>query len=342
MNILIDINHPAHVHLFKNAIQIWQDKGYKVLIVPRDKDVTMDLVKYFGFTFNPGTYRRPGLINLFKELFQKTAILFKVSKEFRPGIVISAGSAPAAWAARLYGVPHLAFIDNEHAREQYVLFAPFTKAIFTSTSYRKNLGRKQVRYNGFHELAYLHPNWFQPDQGVLKEVGLREGDSLFIVRFVSWQASHDIGHHGFTLQGKLKLVQKLEKLGKVVITVEGSIPDELKPYILKISPFKIHDLLYFSSLYIGEGATMASEAAMLGVPSIYVNTITAGTLEEQEHRYGLLHQITDEDAAISLALRLAGNSNICQDYKERARHMLEEKIDVTQWIVDVVENYTND
>ena len=40
-------------------------------------------------------------------------------------------------------------------------------------------------------------------------------------------------------------------------------------------------------MYIGEGATTASESCLMGTPAIYVNTISAGTIEEQE-KSGLL------------------------------------------------------
>tara|TARA_B100000315_G_C14584869_1_gene592441 strand:+ start:2797 stop:2976 length:180 start_codon:yes stop_codon:yes gene_type:complete len=50
----------------------------------------------------------------------------------------------------------------------------------------------------------------------------------------------------------------------------------------------MHDVLYYATLYIGEGATMASECAMLVTHAIYVNSLTAGTLEKQEE-YGLIY-----------------------------------------------------
>ena len=51
--------------------------------------------------------------------------------------------------------------------------------------------------------------------------------------------------------------------------------------------FNFNRPVYQLDLYIGEGATMASECAMLGTPAMYINTLGAGTLEEQE-KYGLI------------------------------------------------------
>ena len=56
-------------------------------------------------------------------------------------------------------------------------------------------------------------------------------------------------------------------------------------------------MLAFAGLYVGEGATMASEAAVLGTPAVYVNTLTMGYVQDEE-RYGLLHHFTNGRAAL--------------------------------------------
>ena len=89
------------------------------------------------------------------------------------------------------------------------------------------------------------------------------------------------------------MVTELSKIVKVFISSEAILPFELQKYILNIPPEKMHNVLAFANLYIGEGATMASECAMLGTPAIYVNSITAGTLEEQE-KYGLIYFWNEE------------------------------------------------
>ena len=49
MNILFDINHPAHIHLFKHAINKLKESGHNVVITSRDKDITVDLLDRYGF-----------------------------------------------------------------------------------------------------------------------------------------------------------------------------------------------------------------------------------------------------------------------------------------------------
>ena len=42
--VLVDITHPAHVHFFRNAIDLWKDQGWQVLITARDKDICLQLL----------------------------------------------------------------------------------------------------------------------------------------------------------------------------------------------------------------------------------------------------------------------------------------------------------
>ena len=53
-----------------------------------------------------------------------------------------------------------------------------------------------------------------------------------------------------------------------------------------------------AALVITEGASTASEAACLGVPSVYVNTTRRGYLEDQERRYQLVYNYTDAELAV--------------------------------------------
>ena len=100
----------------------------------------------------------------------------------------------------------------------------------------------------------------------------------------------------------------------------------------------MHDALAFATLFVGEGATMASECACLGTPAIYVNSLTAGTLEEQE-RYRLLFGFRKSEGVIEKAIELLNTPNLKQEFQQRRQKMLSDKIDVTAFMVWFVENY---
>ena len=90
---------------------------------------------------------------------------------------------------------------------------------------------------------------------------------------------------------------------------------------------------------VGESATMSSEAAVLGVPAVFIATTGRGYTEDQEKRYGLVRHFTEDeyDRALGTIEELFANSP--RDFGQAARaRLLDDKIDVTQWMVDYFES----
>ena len=107
---------------------------------------------------------------------------------------------------------------------------------------------------------------------------------------------------------------------------------------LNIPVYKIHDALAFASLYIGEGATMASECAMLGTPAIYVNSLAAGTIEEQAS-YGLLLSFRSTKGVTEKTLELLKNPQLREDFQIKRNNMLSIKIDLTNFFIELLTLY---
>jgi predicted glycosyltransferase len=339
MRIVVDINTPGQVHFFKNFVREMEKRGHEILITATKKDVSLDLLDNYGFNYiNLGSYG----ISLIKKLINIPVIdlkMYKLVKDFKPDIFVGFGSIRAAQVSKLMRKTCIAFDDTEHSTEQYILYAPFTNVICTPSCFNKDLGKKQIRFNGYKELAYLHPNYFKPNPAVLDEMGLSKDDKFIILRFVSWTASHDVGQHG--INNKIGLVKELEKYGRVIITSEGALPKELETYKIKVSPEKLHDLLYYASLYVGEGATVATEAAVLGTPSIYVSSLvgTMGNFIELEQKYRLIFNYNDSDKAVNKAVELIQKSDLKEEWQKKREKLLKEKIDVTAFMVWFIENY---
>lgn len=49
MTVVIDIGHPAHVHLFKNFAFAFQNLGHIVLFAVRSKELEIELLKAYNF-----------------------------------------------------------------------------------------------------------------------------------------------------------------------------------------------------------------------------------------------------------------------------------------------------
>jgi uncharacterized protein len=337
MKLLIDLTHPAHVHFFKHAAKTWQNHGHQVAFVAREKEITIDLLNAYQIPYQQLSRIRKGLLGLGIELIEHQAGLVKFARDFQPDLMLNIGGTFIVHAGKLLGIKTCVFSDTEHAKLSNHLTFPFATWICTPQAFYHDLGSKQIRYNGYQELAYLHPNYFTPDPEVLRDIGLDPKERFFLLRFVSWGASHDVGKLGLSDNEKLSLVKHLQPHGRVIISSEMTLPDALEPYRMSLSPTRIHDLLYYASLYVGEGATMAAEAAILGTPSFYVNVLTAGTLDELEHQYRLISKIKEIGALKETIHSFLKREKEREEFQFNHEQMLQDKIDVTAWLVDFVE-----
>lgn len=334
--IIIDINHPGHVHFFKNLYFKLVEDGYDVQVTSTTKEISEVLLTNYNIPFvNLGTYRK----GLFKKFIDFLVIGLKFTLfcfKFKPDYILSISSA-RPFGTLVSKAKFFVFTDTEHAKEQIALFKPFATKIYTPDCFLDDLGPKQVRYAGYHELAYLHPNRFTPNPEVLKEIGLTENDKFFVVRFVSWEASHDIGQKGLSIEDKRKLIEMLKPYGKIIISAERELPTEFEEYRMSICPTKMHDLLYYATMYLGEGGTMASEAACLGTYSIYTNSLPSmGYIKEEIEKYNLIFKSIDINEIIA-HLNSISFDNVKSESKEKAKKIIEDKVDVTQYLVDLIQ-----
>lgn len=333
MRVLIDIGHPAHVHFFKNIVLGLERNGHEVLVTAREKDVTVDLLESCGIKYEILSKIGFGKGNLIREWVSRDIKLLKVAKKFDPDLLIGILNPCVAHVAWLTGKESFIFTDTEHAKLANSVTLPFADRVFTPSSYVRDLGNKQIRYNGFHELAYLYPGYFEPDPDFLSEFGLSEDDRIIVLRFVSWGASHDIGHHGIT--NKLEIVQEMEKFGKVFITSEQELNGGLEKYRICVRPEKLHDLLYHASLYLGDGGTTAVESAILGTPAVYVSSLvgTMGNFTELETKYEMIHCFNDSEEALRKAIEILSDPGSKQQWGIKKERLINDKIDVNQFIM---------
>jgi len=236
MKIFIDIGHPAHVHLFKNFVKEMENRQHKIFVSARDKECSLNLLNYYKIKYvNRGT-GSVALIGKGINLIKIDLFLYKLARKFKPDILIGVNNPYIAHVAWLLKKPSYIFNDTEYAKLSNIITYSFATKIITPSCFKKNLGRKQIRYNGYHELAYLHPKYFKPNPYILKKLRLKKGETFIILRFVSWGASHDIWQGGLSLETKRKMIEELSKYAKIFISSEGGLPDDLRKHQIKTSP----------------------------------------------------------------------------------------------------------
>ena len=335
MRLLVCIWHPAHVHFFKNVIDRMKKKGHDIVIITYDKEHTITLLEKLNFKYlTVGKHSGKNPIKKCLNLFYIQSIIYKIITNNNIDLIVGIAGVYPSFISKLLDRKYYSFTDTEHAFISQKLTVPFSNKIFTPSCFKSNFGKKHIRYNGYHELAYLHPNNFSPDESVLDSLQMQSGEKYAILRFVSWEAMHDLGYGSISLESKIHLVKSLSKHLKVFISSECELDKDLEKYKLDIAPEKIHDVLYFSSLYIGDGATMASESVVLGTPAIYFNKLTAGTIEEQV-QYGLMFRETNEKLLLKKSLEII---NDIENWHEKKAKLLNDKIDVTKFILDAINN----
>lgn len=341
MRYLIDIGHPAHVHYFSNFARSVLDRGNELLFTCRDKDVTLSLLRHKGFNhINLGRPFKSIPGKLFGLVYFTIRILF-VSLKYRPDMFLNA-TIYSAFVARITGKPHIS-IEDTFNMEQVKLYLPFTSCVLTGSYNHPDLGRKEVRYNGYHELLYLHPNYFSPDSNILKELGVDYDQPYVIMRFVSWNASHDVGHQGISLANKIKAVEEFSRVARVFISSEKELPEEMERYRINIEPYRIHDAMAFCSLVFGESATMVSEAAMLGIPGVFLDNTGRYYTRDLQERYNLVFNYDESESgqkqAIEKGIEILSTPGMKDLWKERREKMLEDQIDNSAFLTWFVEHW---
>jgi uncharacterized protein len=340
MKIMIDIGHPAHVHYFKNFINIMNSQGHTFLIIARDKEITYYLLNALKINYYKRGKGRQSILGKLFYIIEGDYKIYKLAKKFRPDISINFSSAYAAHVSKILGIPCINLDDTEHAKLQQLMSVPFTDVIMTPKSFKINFGKKQIYLDGTLDLCYLHSKYFHPDKWILSELGLCPDEKFIFIRFVSWKASHDIGETGINYKDKIRMINELSKYSKIFLSSETELPSELLKYKINIRYEEIHSVLYYASLYIGESTSMATEAATLGTPAICVNSGASyfGVFDEFI-KDNLIEVMNNIDNVISRSIEILNIPDYKDKLKPNLLAYLKNKIDITAFLVWFVGNY---
>lgn len=270
MRILIDIVHPADVLFFKRPIDDFLARGDELLVLSRHKDITCSLLDNLGVVHRSISRAGNGKMALLRELLLRDREIFRATRRFEPQVMLGFGGVSISHVTQLTGVPSVAFYDSENAKLQTSITWPFISHLYVPLSYRGPIPHNRTtRLPGTKDLSYLHPSAFRPDFEMALAAGLCAKRKNFFIRVVEWRANHDLGKSGWTPKALVALVNWLAQKGKVHLSAEREIPEELKVFRYSGDLESVHHLIAHCDLLVGESATMASEAAILGVPGIY-------------------------------------------------------------------------
>lgn len=340
------MHHPAHFHLLKNVIKNLQSKGHYVVVVCQKKDILDELltnagIKYFNFL--PKGRKSTNLAMLYSILRQDFLTL-KICLKQKP-VIMFGTSGEICHIGRLLNIPSLYLNEDDISVVpllNYVVY-PFAKWILSPIVCQNNKWEyKSLKYDSYHELAYLHPNHFIPDQRVVEKY-ISKDKPYYIMRFAKLTAHHDKGIQGINEQVADKIIQILKPHGNIYITSERKLEPQFESYRIKINPLDMHHIMAFADLYIGDSQTMAAEAGVLGTPFIRFNDFVGriGYLAELENRYELGYGIKPKEIdklyqTIEGLLALPNRKDV---FKHRREIMLSEKIDYSKFLTWLIETF---
>lgn len=351
MNVLIQLSHPAHFHLYKNAARNLINNGHNVHILIKSKDILEDLLVKSNLPYYnilEVAHRKSKWGILWDMIVRDWKIFwFSINKK----INLLTGSTPEVahigWITGKYSV-NTGEDDAEVVPAFEKMTAPFMQTCLSPIScYNRRYEHKSVKYPSYHELAYLHPNHFTAEKSVVEKY-FSADTPYFILRFAKLNAHHDEGIQGINTEVAQSLIDILKPHGDIYITSERELEPQFEQYRIKINPLDMHHVMAFASLYIGDSQTMAAEAAVLGTPFIRFNDFVGriGYLRELEDDYQLGYGIkaSEEGSVERLCNAVSELANLTpqertERYQTRRQKMLSEKIDYSKFLTWFIENY---
>ena len=327
MNVAFDLCHPAQFHLFKHLMELFRKRGHGVHVHIKEKDSLRALLDHEGWKYTVSPAGDKTSLSAAYAAHLKSYLAF--AKGPRPELHLGS-SVVQGTAARLLGGEAYCFSEDDFAVAPAWKWLNITAGhiVRPSSLQFEGGGRRTIYHDSYHELAYLHPDIFTPDESVPRRYGLTPGRYV-VARFSAMGAYHDKGESGAPEAFRRVLDEGLPEVMRVVRSVEDG--DETD-----IEPWDMHHVLAFARLLAGDSQSMAMEAAALGVPSVRCNSFVGRitVLNELEEKYGLTFGFRPENANAAAAkiIELAEGDSVEEKFAERRGGMLAEKINLLDWM----------
>lgn len=336
IRVLFDITHPAQAHFFKTVIRRLLREGHAVLVTSRDKDVCQDLLKRLDIQNVCVSRIGRGILGLGKELLARDYRLWRLARRFGPDVMVARGGISIGLVGAMLGVPRVVFEDTEHSCLERMMSLPFATHICTGTGYLTTHGRRQTSFRGVPQLAYMHPRYFQPDPRPLREAGVEPDQPYIVLRAVSWGAVHDVGVAGAGEAAIVDAARRLSRYGRVLLSSEKKPTPAMEEFRNPVPVEHLHHLLSFARLFLGEGGTMAAEAALMGVPAVFCSPLVTGFLLALERDYGLVRNVPTLPQGATVAEELLARPDLRQTWQGRRQRMLADSEDIPEFMWRVI------
>ena len=316
MNILFDLGHAAHVHLFREMIRQLTLQGHQITVVSRDKPHVIALLDSYKIPHQCLSRPGKGFIKLFLEWLQRTWKILRLH-QVQPFDLAIGTSVSISYLSLFHRVISINVQEDDDAVVPlHVLLAyPFSSYIANPAMLKfAYFRKKRLLHQSLHEMAYLSADVFTPSEQIIKKYHLQPFQYV-VIRKVKLDAHHDAGQSG---------------LGSEHIAAVNAAAADLK--ILQsnetneqpIDVADMHHILAFTRLLITDSQTMAAEAACIGTPVIQVSSFNDRLSYIRElKQLGFIHGFTPSQHAEfhqALDQYLSPNFSVAAEMHRRNDH----------------------
>lgn len=329
MRILIDTGHPAYIHFFAPIAKELEKRNHSVVFSIREKDCSLPIINTHNFSYKS---KGKGSYSVFLKPFHFFSAIFSVfsiARKIKPDLFLSFSSPYAGIVSAIFRKKHIVLDDTEIDVLARKIYYTFSDILVTPKSFKLDIGRKQIRVNAFKEQAYLKDYTFSPETG-----------NYILVRLVNHGAMHDLFSKVWHKQESFKFIRELAQKYSVVISSEIPLPGDLKLHEYSQPPEDLHSVISKAKLVVGESATVSTEAAVLGVPAVYIDYNTRGYTETLEHEYGLVRHFLPVSHELEKAkdfIHEIMENPVNPYYQEQRKKLFRETDDIVEYMLNLIE-----
>jgi predicted glycosyltransferase len=316
VRIWVDFTNTAHVIVLRPLVERLEAAGHEVALTARPLSHTVELLEDWGHP-HLVVGRYGGMRRRDKALAAADRVrrLLRWARAQRFDRALAHGSTDVPVVSRLLRIPNTTMFDYEWAATQHHVNCRLADRVLVPEAIPPERlarygarGKKLIRYPGLKEEYYLSD--FEPDRGVLADLGVEGAEVLCVVRTapsyalylggsetpllaqVLWRASADPRVHTVVLARTDEQRADVRALGLERVVVPDRTVDG-------------RSLVALADVLVSAGGTMNREAAVLGTPVWSMFEGPLGGVDEQLVREGRLKLLQDA-AAIAFEPKPAG------------------------------------
>ena len=277
MKIWFDILTPKQYLFFEYFVSKLR-KQHKIVCTSRKYQQVNDIEK-FG-SINPiivGKHGGKNNLNKLLESLNRSKLLTKKIEKWSPDLLISFCSPEASRVAYGLGIPHIAFSDSPHATAVMKLSLPYvTKLLIPWIIPKEDFKEFGINYKNIIKYRAIDAGVIIKNYKKNKQKKLNK-KKIILIRPEESEAAY-ITKKSKTIKIIKKIVEDFPDEQKIVLSRYKDQSKNLKKIFgnnisLLSKPVNGKKLLNNIDCFIGSGGTMTAESALLGIPTISLNSV---------------------------------------------------------------------